>query len=318
MNEEMGSTIDPSVADTLTGYAHPTYADSLAEFGVPRELSQCKGWILQRKVPGFPYHDGMGSYPLFACQNWSRLYTDLENIGNRLVSLALVADPFGEYDVTYLRRCFGKVLPFKEHFVTHLVYPVNDVVSAHHRYYARKALRELLIEECPEPTQLIDEWATLYAALIKRHNIAGIRAFSRESFAKQMSVPGIVAFRAMYQGATVGAHLWYVQGRVGYSHLEAVSPIGYRKRAAYALYWFALNWFHQHRVVRWLNLGAGAGIGSKGADGLSQFKQGWSTGTRPAYFCGRIFDHERYSEIVEAKGVSVTDYFPAYREGEFD
>jgi hypothetical protein len=313
----MGSTIESSEADTLTGYAHPKYADSLAEFGVPRELSQCKGWILQRKVPGFPYHDGMGSYPLFACQDWSRLYTDLENIGNRLVSLSLVADPFGEYNVAYLRRCFNDVILFKEHFVTHLVYPVKDVVSAHHRYYARKALRELCIEECPEPTQLIDEWATLYAALIKRHTIAGIRAFSRESFAKQMNVPGMVAFRAMYQGTTIGAHLWYVQGRVGYSHLEAVSSIGYRKRAAYALYWSALNWFHQHRVVRWLNLGAGAGIGSKGTDGLSRFKQGWSTGTRPAYFCGRIFDHERYREIVEAKGVSVTDYFPAYREGEF-
>ena len=317
MNEEMGSTIDPSVADTLTGYAHPTYVDSLAEFGVPRELSQCKGWILQRKVPGFPYHDGMGSYPLFACQNWSRLYADLENIGNRLVSLALVADPFGEYDVAYLRHCFDNVNLFKKHFVTHLVYPVKDIVSAHHRRYARKALRELLVEEYPEPTQLIDEWATLYAALIKRHTIAGIRAFSRESFAKQMSVPGIVAFRAVYRGVTIGAHLWYVQGRVGYSHLEAVSSIGYRKWAAFALYWFALNWFHQHRAVRWLNLGAGAGIGSKGTDGLSQFKQGWSTGTRPAYFCGRIFDHERYREIVEAKGVSVTDYFPAYREGEF-
>jgi hypothetical protein len=313
----MRTVIDPGVADTLTGYAHPKYAGSLAEFGVPRELPQCEGWILQRKIPGFPYHDGMGCYPLFACRNWSRLYADLENMGIELVSLALVADPFGEYDVAYLRRCFDRTILFKEHLVTDLAHPVEDIVSAHHRYYARKALREVLIEECGEPTRLIDEWVTLYAGLIERHTITGIRAFSGQSFAKQLSVPGIVAFRAVYEGTTIGAHLWYVQGRVAYSHLEAVSSIGYRLGAAYALYWFALDWFYNHQVVRWLDLGAGAGSDNKGTDGLSQFKQGWSTGTRPAYFCGRIFDHERYREIVETKGISVTDYFPAYREGEF-
>jgi hypothetical protein len=313
----MRSIIHSGEADTLTGYAHPKYADSLAEFGVPRRLPQCKGWILQRKIPGFPYHDGMGCYPLFACRNWSRLHADLDDLGSELVSLALVADPFGEYDVAYLQQCFDKMILFKDHLVTDLAYPVEDIVSAHHRYYARKALREVLIEEYQDPTQLIDEWVTLYAALIERHAITGIRAFSRESFAKQLSVPGIVAFRAIYQGATIGVHLWYLQGQVGYSHLEAVSPIGYRLSVAYALHWFALDWFCNHQVVRWLDLGAGAGSDNKGTDGLSQFKQGWSNSTRPVYFCGRIFDHERYREILETKDISVTDYFPAYREGEF-
>jgi hypothetical protein len=30
-----------------------------------------------------------------------------------------------------------------------------------------------------------------------------------------------------------------------------------------------------------------------------------------------VFDRERYQEITAAKGVGVTHYFPAYREGEF-
>ena len=59
------------------------------------------------------------------------------------------------------------------------------------------------------------------------------------------------------------------------------------------------------------------GVESNCTDGLSQFKRGWSTGTRTAYFCGRIFDHKSYAEIVKAKGIAATTYFPAYRKGEF-
>ncbi len=299
----------------LSGYMHSRYAESLAEFGIPCELPRCGGWILKRQIPGFPYYDAMGCYPLFACRDWSRLHADLEDIGSQLVSLALVADPFGAYDVAWLQRCFDKVIPFKEHFVVDLCCSINDIVSDHHRYYARKALRNIVVEECYEPIQFLDDWVDLYATLIKKHSITGIRAFSRESFAQQLSVPGIVIFRAIHQGRTIGAHLWYVQGQVGYSHLEAVSLTGYKLRAAYALYWFAIEWFSKQ--IRWLDLGAGPGVINKGMSGLSQFKQGWSTGTRPAYFCGRIFDHERYIDIVMTKNAFATDYFPAYRQGEF-
>ena len=41
------------------------------------------------------------------------------------------------------------------------------------------------------------------------------------------------------------------------------------------------------------------------------------TGTRTAYFCGRIFDRRLYQEIVKSAGIVDTDYFPAYRLGEF-
>lgn len=66
-----------------------------------------------------------------------------------------------------------------------------------------------------------------------------------------------------------------------------------------------------------VDLGAGAGIDDKGTDGLTRFKRGWSTGTRTAYFCGRVFDHAKYSELVRATSASATNYFPAYRAGEF-
>jgi hypothetical protein len=291
----------------------------MAEFGTPLELGRCGGWILKRQIPGFSYYDAMGCYPLFACRDWSELYADLEDIGheNGLVSLSLVTDPFGDYDPAYLRRCFKNVvIPFKEHFIIDLSHPMDTFVCSHHRRYARKALRQVHVEKCEDPAQFINEWVDLYAALIERHNIAGILAFSELAFKKQLNVPGIVVFRAVYEETTVAMLLWYVQGEVGYYHLGASSDLGYELQASFALFWSAIEYFAANGL-RWLNLGAGAGVSSDGTDGLSQFKRGWSTGTRTAYFCGRIFDHAKYSEIVQAKGIPATDYFPAYRQGEF-
>jgi hypothetical protein len=300
----------------MTGYAHPKYADSLAEFGVPRRLPQCNGWFLQRRIPGFTYHDGMGCYPLFSCQDWSQVQSDLENVNPELVTLSLIADPFGEYEPRNLRECFGVLIPFKDHYVVDLELNMNAFVSSHHRRYARKALRNVYVERCSSPAQFVDDWADLYATLIKRHGIKGIPAFSRASLAKQLKVPGMVMFRAVQNDITIGMTLWYVLGDVGHYHLGAYSGTGYQFRASYALFWFAIEYFASNGL-RWLNLGAGPGIAKNDSDGLSRFKQGWSTGTRTAYFCGRVLNRERYSEILNTRGLPETGYFPAYRRGEF-
>ena len=299
------------------GYASRTYAHSLAEFGDPLLLPRCGGYLLKRDIPGTPFFDAMGCYPMFACTDWSQLHIDMVDIGDDLVCLALVTDPFGEYDEALLERSFGdRVIPFKQHLVTDLECPIETFVSKHHRRYARKALREVRVEKCEDPGQVVDEWADLYTALIRRHNIRGMLAFSRSSFAKQLNVPGTVVFRAEYENRAVGMLFWYVQGDVGYYHLGASSPKGYELRASFALFWFAIEYFAAHGL-RYLDIGAGAGVKSNSKDGLSSFKRGWSTGTRTAYFCGQVFDRQKYAEIVKAKGVIDTDYFPSYRKGEF-
>ena len=302
------------VSQKTGGYAHPAYAASLSEFGAPRTLPKSGGHVLIRQIPGTTYQDAMGPYPLFACRDWSRLPEDLEAVEDGLVSLALVADPFGGYDEKLLDKCFGVVRPFKQHFVTDLGVPRDSIVSKHHRYYARKALAEVRVEECEEPSRFLDEWTDLYADLAGRHGLGGIQAFSRESFAEQLEVPGIVVFRAVVGGETVGMHLWYVSGEVAYSHLAASSERGYGLMAAYALHWSAVGYFAGR--LTWLDLGAGAGTGEE-SDGLIRFKKGWSTGTRTAYFCGRVFDPEAYAELTRESGSPETCYFPAYRSGEF-
>src|SRR5206468_2711845 len=132
----------------------------------------------------------------------------------------------------------------------------------------------------------------------------------------QLRVPGSVIFRAVWQGVTVGMDWYFVCGKVAYGHLAAFSPDGYRLAASYALQWTAIE--HLSKQVRWLDIGAGAGTQSDGKDGLSLFKRGWATKTRTAFFCGRILDDQKYSQILRTCRVDSTTYFPAYRVEEFD
>ncbi len=260
----------------------------------------------------------MGCYPLFSCEDWTGLKEDLQGIGrDDVIALSLVTDPFGEYTASYLKECFNaKVMPFKEHFVIDLTCSMNDYVSSHHRRYARKGLRELQIERSSTPAEWASDWGRLYGHLIARHGIRGISAFSPSAFAGQLCVPGVHAFRASYHSSVVAMVLWYVRDEVAYYHLGAYDPVGYQMRASFPLFWTAIEYF-AGAELRWVNLGAGAGLSGGDQDGLSHFKRGWATGMRTAYFCGHIFDYGRYSEIVQSKNLGQTEYFPAYRKGEF-
>jgi lipid II:glycine glycyltransferase (peptidoglycan interpeptide bridge formation enzyme) len=258
----------------------------------------------------------MGCYPLFTCRDWSLLAADLEKLRGDLVSLSLVADPFGDYEVTQLQRCFDVVTPYKPHFIVDLARPPESAFSRHHRRAVRKALPLVDVKVCADPPEILDEWTRLYANVVERHRVTGIRAFSRDAFAKQLRIPGTVVLSAAWHGQVVAADWYCVQGEVAYAHLSACDPGGYATGAAYALLWQAIEYFQGR--VRWLDLGGGAGLPSgESRDGLTRFKRGWSTGTRMAYFCGRVLDPDRYHRTVKERGVGITDYFPAYRVGEF-
>jgi hypothetical protein len=297
------------------GYLHPNYAASLREWGQPRELPACRGWVLERAIPDSEFADGMGCYPVFCCEDFTRLPEDIAKLSAQLVSLAMVVDSFGAVDEPMLRTMFDRVVAFKSHFVTELNRPWDQIASKHHRYYARKAATELVVEPVRDLSGFLAEWCALYGHLAHRHGLRGLRAFSNASFAAQFGVPGVVALRARYRDQTVGAQLWMLQDGVAHSHLAAFNELGYDLMAAYALHAGAIEYFAGK--VRWLNLGAGAGLGTDGTDGLTQFKRGWSTATRTAWFCGSVLQPERYSRLAEQTGTTASRYFPAYRDGEF-
>jgi hypothetical protein len=300
----------------LMGYAHPNYAFSLKEFGEPRQWPRCGGWILVRDIPGTPYKDAMGCYPMFVCRDWSRLHEDLMAFDSDLVSLALVTDAFARIDQGYLSKCFHVVKPFKRHFVVDLSKDMELFVTKHHRYYARRALKELQVEIHENPIGHVDEWTNLYDNLVKRHNISGIRTFSKNSFRMQMETPGFILITGKLGGEVVGGHIIVIQDDVAYSHLAAFSDLGYREFASYGIYWITLKYLSEHKI-RYFDLGAAAGIGENGEDGLSRFKAGWSNETRIAHFCGRIVDNNKYESLRRENNIDFNDYFPAYRKGEF-
>jgi lipid II:glycine glycyltransferase (peptidoglycan interpeptide bridge formation enzyme) len=123
-------------------------------------------------------------------------------------------------------------------------------------------------------------------------------------------------FRATFENKTVGILLWYQHDDLAYYHLGAYNERGYEMKASFGLFWLSLEYF-QNTTIRWLNLGAGAGLNAGAANGLTRFKQGWSTDTRTAYFCGRVFDMPAYERLVNQAPNTRSAYFPAYRAGEF-
>ena len=221
------------------GYLSRPYAESFGEFGTPLYLPQSQAWILKRSIPATEYFDASGLYPLFCCRDWSKLSVDLDSLQEEspLVSLTIVTDPFGSFTDSQLGECFPHLArPFKDHLVTQSNAAPDQIASKHHRYYARRALRQVSVDVCRPEGSFLEEWWSLYQELIERHGITGIQAFSQDSLQQQMQTPGLVAFKAVAGGQTVSAHLWYSQDRVAYSHLAASNASGYKLGASYGLY----------------------------------------------------------------------------------
>jgi hypothetical protein len=297
------------------GYCHRAYAASFAEFGTPYRLRHSDSWLLARAIPGCDDHDAMGCYPLFCCSDWSRLAADFRNAAHDLVSVALVTDPFGKFCPDDLAGVFDSVKPWKKHLVTELDRFPPEIQHARTRRNLRKSLDRVELEVCTHPADRLQEWNELYKQLCRRRGITGLRAFSPGTFQAMLKVPGLVMFRAAIENQTVGLHLWMQQEGVAHGHLGATSELGYRHMAAYALYWFAIEHFRHN--VEFLGLGAAPGDDVPSDHGLFKFKQRWATTTRTTYFCTRILDRDKYSLLVEATGTTGSQYFPAYRQGEF-
>lgn len=302
----------------MNGYASQRYAMSLTEFGQPLALQHCKGHVLVRNIPSTPYADAVGCYPLFNCDDWDALHKDLtwmaSDGGPDLVALALVTDPFGDYNEALLASYFPDLArPYKNHFVVDLNEPANVGVTKHHRYYAQRSIKSLDIDICESPYTHYEEWVSLYQQLTERHQLTGVQAFSPAAFSAQLQLTGMTMIRALYEDTCVSAHLWITQGDVVHSHLAASSKEGYRLMAPYAVYATALQWFRGR--ARWLNLGAGSGVEQDDHSGLTRFKSGWTKLTRPSWLCGIIFNPSTYHALTAETGKAGAPFFPAYRAG---
>lgn len=295
-----------------SGYYHSGYATSLCEFGTPVYLPACNAWIIKRPIPGTSYYDAMGCYPLFCCQNWAALESDIKSLKNDLVSLVLVTDPMANIDSVWLNNIFDHVYLYRHHFVVETGSPLHTFVSKSHQANARKALRKINVEKCENPVDRLDDWLHLFDVLASRHQIEGLRRFSADAFRQQLSLPGMVMFRSSYQQETVGLDLWYEQDNGAQGHLVAFNETGYKLSASYASKWAVLSHFNER--VRWINLGGGQSM--DGNDGLGFFKKGFANTTRPSWLCGKILQPDIYQELANFEINGRSTYFPAYRHGE--
>ena len=256
---EIEMDVVKTTVEYASGYAHSGYARSLAEFGVPSPLRHSRGWVLERAIPGSSYNDAIGCYPLFSCGNWSKLALDIQGLHHGWISLAIVTDPFGEYDRALLDDCFRDVVkPFKEHHCVDLRLRPQEHISKHHQRNARKALKLLDVDICHNWREAVDEWTDLYAHLVRRHSIKGFAAFSRQAFLEQFQVPGLIGLRARYKDVTAGMILLYVRNDVAFYHLGAYNPLGYETNASFALFWRAIE-YAKSLGLKWLELGGGSG-----------------------------------------------------------
>lgn len=288
----------------MIGYAHPAYATSLGEFGTPRYLPKSETWILVRRIPGSPYYDGRGLYPLTLCKDWYLLREDMTSLSD-LVSLVFVTDPFGDYttnDLSFLDLC----KPYKTHYTldTEL-----DITPSPHNSRAAKRARGKLdsVTIHPYPHLLLDEWADLYSNLVDHHDITGIARFSRASFAVQLKVPGCAAWVARFENQIVSILLWYVHEHVAYYHLGASSDKGYKIGASHALFESAIRSLRSR--VRFISLGGGSGLSNQ-EDGLTRFKRGWAPLTRVSHLCGKVLRPDVYESLSKNTEGS---FFPLYR-----
>jgi hypothetical protein len=296
----------------MLGYASEEYARSLAEFGEPLALPRSGGWLLARALPEGEGRDASGCYPLSCCTNWRGVDDDLRKLPEDLVAVSLVADPHADTTLAQLKESFPDVCyHYKDHYFADLAQPLEAFVASHHQRNARQAAKSLRVERLEEPAEHLATWNALYSRLIERHEIRGQAEFSPTAFAKQMRVPGLRAYAAIAQEQIVGMILWMFSERTAYYHLAAYSEAGYELKASFALFWHCLNEFAAEGIQQ-AALGGGAGTFAA-SKGLSRFKQGWSNKTRPAYFCGRILNRERYAELIAQSQNVNSSYFPAYR-----
>ena len=309
---ESGNSIIDQI--DLRGYLHPEYAASLSEWGKPRELTVAGGWVLERTIPDTSRRDATGCYPLMACRNWSRLEDDFAHFADEWVSFVAVPDPLGAPGEAELRKLFADhVRPFKAHYTIELA-TWSEAAKPVHRARVRQGDERVTVEVRPAIPADIDQWDVIYAELIARKQLSGLHTFSRAAFETLLQVPGVYISRAAAKGETVCMSIWVTHADCVYSHLTASTAIGYELSAAYPMIDRAIRYF-QSRSFALIDLGGGAGLDDDATDGLASFKRGWSNSVRQAYICGRIFDHAAYRSLT---GERTTDYFPAYRSGEFN
>jgi len=297
------------MADMQHPYATEAYAQTLGHIGRPVAVPEWGCSVLARPIDG-EREDVTGCYPVATLTADADIVgglTRLRDLG--FVSVTLAIDDFHRPPIPALEQTFDLVRPFKSHF---LVSGGLDAYrpSDHHRYEIKRAINMVRTTSI-DLKAYAAEWGQLYAALGERHQFGQAHAFPASSFDALADIPGVETIGGFCDGQMVSCHIWIRDRDTVHSHLAASSPLGYCRRAAYAVNDASVRYFADARII---NFGGGAGLNDVSDNGLARFKKGFSNAVAPSYICGAVLDAKAYAALSSARApASASGFFPAYR-----
>ena len=127
-----------SAVSRKTLYNKADYAGCFHDEADLIHLPNVDSWLVRRKINGSDLTDLINPYPIFKCQDFSRINEDIQFLSKSVedVSLTLRTDPFDEAVIDKFRSVFDYIKPFKKHYITNLITPWRELVSRRCKRYA--------------------------------------------------------------------------------------------------------------------------------------------------------------------------------------
>ena len=283
------------------GYHHPSYAESFVEAGEVRHLRGSGSWLLTRAIPGSEQRDALVGYPRLVVRDPRGLHHDLQAVAALadVVAVTALTDPLSTLDEELLRPTFPDLVRVDaQHYIADLVsfWPARD-----HRRAVREALRRIDVDVEDAPAGLAPAWEAFGGDPLPGTELG----LSTQALARQLALPGCVAFSALAEDGPVAMAVVYVSGDDATLHAITTSDHGEALGARYALLQTIVEDM-AGRGLRSLDLGS--------ADADASFMDGWTEDLRPSYRCGRVIDRLAYDQLVAAAGSADGAAFPSYRD----
>jgi len=299
--DSLTSNEDLFAAAGRYGYHHPSYAESFSEVGEVRHLRGSGSWLLTRPIPGSDRRDAFVGHPRLVVRDARALHEELQAIASLadVVTVTALTDPLSTLDEELLRPSFPDLVRVAaQHYVADLLsfWPARD-----HRRAARGALRLVDVDVEDAPAELVPTWDGLGGTALPGSELG----LSDDALARQLALPGCVAFSALAEDGPVAMALVFVSGNDATLHAMTTSAAGEALGARYALVQTIAEDM-AGRGLRRLDLGS--------AESDPAFMDGWTEAMRPSYRCGRVIDRVAYHELVAAAGTADSAVFPSYRD----
>lgn len=300
----------PSGVQPGRAYADPAYAASLAEHGRPLALPASGATVLLVPIAGTDRVDAVAPYPLLSCPWPEHLADDLAIVAAAgAVTLTAVLDPMRPLPPPESLARFDLARPFKRHFVTALDDGEHVPSRGHRRSVARSRARvtvEVVAGSATDP----DRWWALWQGLVRAAGLTGMRAPSRDAFARQLALDGAMTQWAEVDGAPVAAQIALVTPDAAYAHVAVSDPVGRATAAMHALDAVLLD--RARGAVPAVHWGGTAGA-HDADDGLAAYKRGWSNRVRQAWLVGAVLDRAAHAALGGRLPLDPAAWFPAWR-----